>query len=388
MKDNYLLPLSPGQLMARAREITDINLIDDDVVEPLAILHRSYNEDALLSEQGALFVRDHLLRLLCNRLCMQRDFKAHPEIHEQEIERPIVICGMARSGSTKMQKLLASSGDFNWLPFWQSLNPSSCTGVPNESPTPRIRDSDEFVARWNAASPECQFMHEFSTHEPDEEYFLMAHTLRIAPVGVTQVSGYMQWLMSIDSMSCQLRFLRDTLKYLQWQGLASDVKRWILKAPHYYGHEIKLREVFPDASFIATHRHPRETLPSLCSFLVATTKVVSDAAMGDCSLFAGGAACQINQQMANRSAQPALKMIDVSYKELRDAAATVAQQVYAFSDELLKPESRQRMVDWDRSHPIHAKGGHKYALADFGFTDDQIDRDFAPYLKFMEERFS
>ena len=388
MKDNYLIPLSPDQLMAQAREITGINLIDDDIVEPLTILHRSYNEDALLSEQGALFVRDYLLRFLCNRLRMQRDFKAHPEIHEQRIERPIIICGMARSGSTKMQKLLASSGDFNWLPFWQSLNPSSYTGIPHESPAPRIRDSDQFVARWNAASPECRFMHEFSTHEPDEEFFLMTHTLRIPPTGVIQVGGFMQWLMTIDSMGCQLCFLRDALKYLQWQGLASGKKCWVLKSPHYYGHELKLREVFPDASFIATRRHPRETLPSLCSFLVATTEVVSDAAVGDCSLFAGGAAYQINQQLANRNAQPALKMIDVSYKELRDAAAMVAEKIYAFNDVPLTAEALQRMTEWDRNHPIHAKGGHKYSLADFGFTDEQIDRDFAPYLKFMKERFA
>jgi Sulfotransferase family len=359
------LALSVDALMAKARETTGIDIVDHDVVEPLTELHKSYNEDAALTEAGAGFVQKYLLRMLSNRLRMRRDFAAHPEIAAQKIANPIFICGMARTGSTKMQKLLASSGDFNWLPFWQSLNPASHTGIPNESPDARIRDTDDFVEFWNAVSPNAKYMHEFATHEPEEEYFLMSHSFRVAPVGVLLLPGYMQWLMRVDSMSYQLKYLRDTLKYLQWQGLASPSKRWVLKAPHYYGWELTIRDNFPDASF-----------------LEATTLVISDE-KGDCSLFAGAAAYQINRQLDNRRTHGDLKITDIHYKELTRSAIAAAEKVYAFNQIALAPASRQRMLDWDNAHPIHAKGGHKYELADFGFSEDQINHDFAEYLEFM-----
>jgi hypothetical protein len=53
---------------------------------------------------------------------MQRDFLRHPEIAEQKVNGPLVIMGVARSGTTKLQKLLSQSGDFNFLTFWNNFN--------------------------------------------------------------------------------------------------------------------------------------------------------------------------------------------------------------------------------------------------------------------------
>ena len=84
----------------------------------------SFNDDGQPHEQGAEALHQRVLRSLKNRIRMGRDIAAHPDILEQPIERPIFICGMARTSSTKTQKLLASSGDFNFLTFWKALNPA------------------------------------------------------------------------------------------------------------------------------------------------------------------------------------------------------------------------------------------------------------------------
>lgn len=76
--------------------------------------------------------------LRCNRLRMQRDFAQHPEIADIQIQNLTFVYGQLRSGTTKIQKLLAASGDFHHLPFRQTYHPSLITGSMTESPQPRI----------------------------------------------------------------------------------------------------------------------------------------------------------------------------------------------------------------------------------------------------------
>ena len=139
----FLLQMCADQMLARAREMTGIDIVDEAAVEPLRILHAAYNTDACLHEQGAIAIEQKLLRLLCNRLRMQRDFAQHPEIAETQITSPVFVYGQLRSGTTKVQKLLAASGDFHYLPFWQTYNPSLLNGSRMESPQARQTRIDE-----------------------------------------------------------------------------------------------------------------------------------------------------------------------------------------------------------------------------------------------------
>ncbi|RZI61389.1 MAG: hypothetical protein EOP94_00605, partial [Zymomonas sp.] len=92
---SHPIELSVDELLARSREIAGVDIVDDEVVEPLTILHRGYGETAQLDQPGAAALTRSLLRLLANRLRMKRDFAAHPEIHEQRIQGPLVVMGVA-----------------------------------------------------------------------------------------------------------------------------------------------------------------------------------------------------------------------------------------------------------------------------------------------------
>ena len=113
-----------AQLMARAREMTAVDIVDSDIEEALGRLVTALNTEAQLTEAGAAGMEGRIHTILSNRLRMLRDFAAHPEIDEQQIVRPHFLTGAGRSGSTKLHKLLAASGDFKYLRFWQQFNPS------------------------------------------------------------------------------------------------------------------------------------------------------------------------------------------------------------------------------------------------------------------------
>ena len=382
MNRGYRIALSADGLLARAREITGIDIIDHDVVEPLTVMVKSLNEESSLHEEGAIAMQNRLLRLLSNRLRMQRDFAAHPEIAEQPVLAPIVICGMARTGSTKLQMLFSASGDFNWLPYWQSHNPSLISGDRAESPQWRIDDADAWCKWFDEVSPETRYGHAQETHEPEEESYMLEQSLRTACfIGWSEIPGYLQWLFSHD-ISAQFRYLRQLLQYLQWQGLQSADRRWVLKCPLYFGLEPLMREVFPDVSFVMTHRHPVSTMPSSARLLECFHMPFTEPKV-DAQALVGGLAAQIAGHLQVRAAHPDIRFLDLAFEQIITDVPAVMHKIYDFCSVELRPQSLQRMVAWNNANPMNKKGVHKYSLADYGLTEAAIEEAFAGYIKLI-----
>ena len=377
----FTTPVS--ELMLQAREITGLDIVDHGAVEPLKVLCASLNNDANLHDIGVAGWKSMLLRILSNRLRMQRDFARHPEIADERIEAPVICIGMPRTGSTKTQKLLANSGDFNWLPLWKAYNPASYTGVPNECAQPRIDDTDNYVNWMNEHSPEVKSGHEFSTHEPEEESCILEHSLRTPCfVGWGVITGYLSWLSTQD-MTAQFQYLRDTLKYLQWQGLASPSKRWVLKSPLYYGMEPALLGVFPDACLVMSHRHPRTSIPSSIKLLEKFFLPYSNS-KPDSGRAVMASTSSIKRHFRNRE-KMALDILDIPYSALVRSPWAMIENIYRFSGVPLSDASRKRMMDWNNNHPKNEHGRHVYTLQEYGYTEQQIAELFAGYIDFLEE---
>ena len=364
-------------------------MVDEEAAKALPALISSYNNDSTLSEEKAQEVEHYLLTLLCNRLRMQRDFQQHPEIHEQEIKSPVIIVGMARTGSTKTQRMLAASGDFNYIPLWQSVSLGSHTGQSNENTIARIADGQRFVDWVNHSAPEMPSIHEFHAEKADEEVFLLANMLR-APylMGLPQMTSFLKWLEGNGAgVDEQMAFLRDSLKYLQWQDLADPNKRWVLKTAVYFGLEPEIKSVFPHASLVMTHRQPEQSLTSTCSMMEATQKPTSDKPLDpEATLACLAVADNIDRHIANRAAG-IVKTADVWFKDLITDTEKVIREIYAKVNEPLSSESLQRMLDWNSSNPQHAKGSHKYTLEEFGLTKERVEKDFARYINLIDDLF-
>lgn len=380
------IALSVDQLMAEARRIAGVDLVDEAVVEPLAVMHRALCEEAQLHEQGALWQQKKLLRLLANRLRMQRDFARHPQIADEPIDGPLLVMGMARSGTTKAQKVLAASGDFNFLPFWQAFNWASFTGVPNEAVDARVLEASDFCSWFEAGSPEAKYGHSFETFEPEEDTILTEGSF-VAPsfIGYAAVPSYVQWL-SGQSPRALFEFLRDCMKYLQWQGLASRSKRWLLKAPLYCGLEPLILDVFPDAKLVMTHRSPRSTLPSTCKLCTCFRRPFSDAPV-DTSLVTEGFIATMALHVANRKAHPRWPMLDLDFDALTHAMPTAIEQIYAHAGLSLSIQARERMARWELDNAMHKHGEFRYSLAEFGLSEREISTRMADYIELQNRLF-
>jgi hypothetical protein len=381
---HYAIELSVDELLARSREIAGVDIVDDEIVEPLTILHRGYGETAQLDKQGAEAMTRSLLRLLANRLRMKRDFLAHPEIHDQPINGPLVVMGVARSGTTKLQKVLASSGDFNFLPYWMNYSWASRTGKPGEPLDERIADAQAHCAWYDARSPETKLGHSFEALEPEEDAVLSEGCF-VTPtfLGYAEIPAYAQWL-GTQPPSIWFEFLRDSLKYLQWQGLASAEQPWLLKSPNYNGLELEILKVFPDARLIMAHRSPLKTLTSMCKLVQCFREAYSDL-KPDLPLIVEHNYQNMDSHLANREAHPELPLLDVRFEDIVGNLASVVERVYADAGLPLSREALERMLQWDRENAMHKAGEFKYSLQELGLDEAVIRNRMGRYFALLDK---
>jgi Sulfotransferase family len=377
----HAIQASPGELMATARQLTGVEFVDRDIEEALAILLRSLNTEAQLSEEGARAMTQRVLRILCNRLRMERDYRAHPKIEEQKIVRPLILTGGGRTGSTKLHLLLAASGDFKFIPLWQNYTLSLRTGDRHEDPAPRIRDTEEFVRWFDARAPKARMIHAFDAQEPEEE----THLYEQAAFGFylfafAFIPSFMQWFATQDFRR-HVVFFRRALKYLQWQFHDGDTRPWVLKYPAYQGCEPLLREFFRDAVFVATWRDPVSTLTSSCSLFSAWYEAYSDANFDQIlgPMMLEGQAQRIQMQIDARRERPDIRVFDIAYADLTRSSEQVVKNIYGHAGLPLSDRAKQAMRAWDRDNAQHKHGAHQYVLAQFGLTREIAEARYRDY---------
>ena len=92
-------------------------------VERLDVLCRAMREEGGFNGAGVLQQHAFLMGLLKNRLLIEDLLRRHPEILEQQIVAPIVICGLPRTGTTHLHNLMSADPALRSLPYWESLEP-------------------------------------------------------------------------------------------------------------------------------------------------------------------------------------------------------------------------------------------------------------------------
>src|SRR5438105_249559 len=104
--------LDPDEMIAAAREATGLHEFGaPDVRGPLKALSDSINRESNITPAGEARRRAALVGALCNRLKLNDVITRHPEIEQEPIIRPVIVIGMSRSGTTKLQRVLAAGPD-------------------------------------------------------------------------------------------------------------------------------------------------------------------------------------------------------------------------------------------------------------------------------------
>lgn len=351
-----------------------------DFLEPYRLFVGDLDRCAQIAPDRAEWAKERILRLLINRLWFARDLAEHPEILDEDLGTPIIVTTLPRTGSTKLHRLLAASGDFNALTFWQVHMPSRIPGEADGGATQRqaiTRQHEEWMYR---VSPGILAGHPMFTDEAEECQWLMEQSLAYPILyGLFEAPSMLGWLMQ-NGVDQAYDYYKLQLQYLQWQRGGRQGKPWLLKSPTHFGAEPQLDRIFGDFLPVVTHRDPAKCIPSITSTSNAARQMYSDRLPGDgllealTGMFAGAAQAHLAWREARRPA-----VCDIAFDTVTGRSDEAVAAVYAFAGLELSAEARERMRAWETNENRNRHAKAIYSAEAHGGSEEAIRQAFAPY---------
>ncbi len=348
----------------------------DDYTDGLAVILDSYARDADLTPVGSKVARVGLRGALAARLLSEAGWKQHPDYAGVPIEQPIFVTGLPRSGTTALHRLLTADPDHQGLELWLAEMPQPRPARDTWAANPVFQAIQAGYEQHHVEHPEFMGVHYIAADTVEECWQLLRQTLRsVSYECLAHLPAYSAWLRGQDWTGPFRRHRRN----LQLIGLNEPGKRWVLKNPSHLFSLDALMTVYPDALIIQTHRAPRTVIGSMCSLAAHATDGWSNTfrgaviGAGQLELWARGLA----EFAAARSRYSQAQFLDVDYADFTaDPVGTVAS-VYAHFGLPFSGAAADavRALHAQAAHG-DARPAHRYSLADFGLSAEQVDERF------------
>jgi len=353
---------------------------------PMEVMLDSLHGEARLNPAGIFAADQQIRKVLRDRLWAQMWFARHPEILARPVRRPVVIVGPMRSGTTRMHRLLAADHRFSHLRSFETISPV---------PRPDFEEvlagrKDDFrpvlaarilrVAR--LANPRTLSIHPTGAMEPEEELgLLVASMWGMKHEAQWTVPTYGRWCEGQDATPAY-HHLADLLRLIGWSQQVSSIRPWILKTPQHMLDLPALLRVFPDARVIFTHRDPEAIVGSAASLAWNQTIIYSDhvdpATLG--REWLRKTRLQIERMRAARRAIPDANKIDIQYEDMEHDWRGAMARVYRFLGMEMEPAVPAMEAYLARSRKLKRRP-HRYSLAQFGLTADQVRDQLGDYMR-------
>jgi hypothetical protein len=335
-----------------------------------------------LNTTGLLGARYVLNWHLSNRLRVIDFAKRHPELDDIEIERPVVITGFFRTGTTFLHNVLAADPNNRVAQAWELSYPLGRLGDPLGDVAWR-RAQAKFTFGFNqAAIPDQGVAHHVTPDSYEECFFLLENDMAVLTFWVGFATyGYAREMLKWDMIE-PYEFHKLQLKILTVQRSA---KRWVLKCPWHIWNLDALMAVYPDARIVYTHRDIAKALASHCSLAARlASKVRRSLDVKELGAFwLDYARIGIERSMESRKKIPESQLYDVRLRDLMANPITVLQDLYSYFDMEFDEETAAHLEARIAEKPTAQEGEHDYHIEDFGLTNEQIRET----LKAYNERF-
>lgn len=379
------LTLEPAALMGAVA--TETGLDDygpDDFVERLGVLCRAMREEGGFNGAGVLQQHVFISGLLRNRLLVEDLIQRHPEILEERIAAPIVICGLPRTGTTHLHNLVSADPALRSLPYWESLEPvlAEHERPVAGAPDPRLERTATALSFLRTALPYFNRMHEMTVEHAHEEIQLLAIDFATMLFETTAPMPTWRDAYLARDQRPSYAYLRRVLQVLQWLRGGT---RWVLKSPQHLEQFPALVDTFPDATFVVTHRDPVSVTASMVTMIAYTARLTRDHVdvEGIGRYWADRLERMLRRCAEERGALPAERTIDVHFDEFMADDLAMVARVYELAGQPLDDRSRVAMASFMDAHPRGRHGAVLYDLGQFGLEPAERRRA----LSFYTDRF-
>lgn len=327
-------------------------------------------------------LRQRVVRLLRNRLSLTDLLKRYPEIEAIPIEKPFIVVGMPRSGTTHLVNLIAADPRRRALPYWESQEP-----IPARGQGPDIFGIDPRYARAKSehdalmvSAPAVAAMHDRFPEAIEEEVELL--DLDIAAYVLewhARVPDWRDYYLRLD----QNRHYGYLRKVLQALTFLRGPRTWVLKSPQHCEQLGPLMATFPDATVAFTHRDPVAVIQSAITMMAYSDRLRRTSIDPQWLLDYWSDRVQrlLGACVRDRELVPAERSIDISFHQLNGNEIPVLQRLYQCGGVELTPKVRALFQQYLEGNPRGKHGRINYDLhRHFGITADELRGRFEFYF--------
>lgn len=354
----------------------------DDFRERLKVWLQALDEDTGLNNFGRATSAQSLIRFATNRLKIEDLLRKNPEIQAIPIERPIIIAGLPRSGTTHLVNTVARHPGLRSMELWETNEP-----VPQENEhswasdesNPRFNRSNEVWDVMVRVLPHWSAMHEWAPGHVHEECELQSFDFSSYMLDwFARVPRWQQYYYEHDQTPHYL-YAKKVVQIMTW---FKGPNRWVMKSPPNMENLPAVFAAYPDATVAITHRDPVAVLQSAITMMAYLDRLRRhDADLpGLAEYWIARIERLLRKCVSDRALVPQDRVIDVMFHEyLADNRGTVEKICNANGLEIT-PAASARIDDYVTENQRHKQGRVHYDLAgQFGVDIRALRERFAFY---------
>ncbi len=352
--------------------------------EGLQLLVDSVESTPGVNPGGRDFVYGQFVDALWNRLRVVDYLRRHPEVAEERVERPLVILGLPRTGTSLASYLLDQDPQRRSLLTWEAENsvpPSTHESLRADPRCLKKKAELEILAEGLKAA-NIPMVHWDEADGPTECVFVQNQDFKsYLWEAFMPNSAYADWLLETD-MTSAYAYERSVLQLLQSRAPGT----WSLKMPSHAVHIEALLATFPDVRIVWAHRDP---FKATASFL--RLNYLSRGVLG-CEIDTADIVSNVLRQLRAHITRPLKarerigydRFFDLHYAALMCDPIRVVRSLYDWAGDELNASTEQSMLAWLERNPQDRFGVQPYSLDGTGLTRNDLEPIFAEYLSAFE----
>lgn len=331
-------------------------------------------EEPLMTPLGWQSGLEDAKKRLENRLRIRQRIIEHPEIADEQIVAPVFVVGLPRTATTLAHKILAASDEHRGPLMWEMMH----SDIPQhraeaDKTIKKIESGTRMMVKF---SPSWEVIHPMRVRSPEESMLILPHGI-YHPILRGPLPKYREWLEERD-VTADYVYLKRALQVLQYQR---EPKRWMLKYPAHLNDLEVIRKVFPDATFVWTHRDPTTVMGSICSLMETSWSMyhrrLDFEAIGKVAL-----SLLVDSIEKGRDARlklPAESIVDVPYHRLNSDPANEVPKLYAAINAEWTDRDAGNLENV-LARPVRDRR-HEYSLSRYGLSIQAVEDAFGDYTR-------
>jgi hypothetical protein len=320
---------------------------------------------------------------LQNRLRIVEHRTRHPEV-DQPIVRPLVVVGQPRTGTSILFDLLAQDPGFRVPRSWEVDKPVPPPEPATYTTDPRIAEVQAQFDTVDALIPGFSAFHEVGAELAQECVRITGGDFRSMIFSIQYVvPEYNHWLLHEADLAPAYDWHRVFLQHL---ASRMPAEQWLLKSPAHLWHLSALRDAYPDAVVIHTHRDPLKVISSISALANSLRQLTTAQTTVQLAAeqYADDIAVGLDRAVEAHRQEvfPKEQVVDLHFTQFVADPIGQIRRLYSEIGRDFTPEIAQRMRDFLTAHPGDGGGGGtRYSFADTGLTEGKVRERTKGYVE-------